>query len=268
MIAIVLDARADEGGEYAHRHGPKGSNPKRLPHVHVVQGEPESHQQEDGLDPDLVSTSAGQIALLQSLHHAVAQGLVEIGIPGVEARLNLPFLHSSDLQLVQEGRGDATGMVRLEKYRGILPSGQEDDVTTGMALGKVGDVNHTAVDGGPSVLGDIVRSQLVARNETISVDDLVLEGCIADRCSRRGAASWSLAHSLLAVVAVVELRHSQAHETGGLWWCVARIKSAFSSIGIHADQLELQSADILINFVCLCCTLFIALFVYSSVYRV
>ena len=195
MIAIVLDARADEGGEYPHRHGPKGSNPKRLSHVHVVQGEPESHQQEDGLDPDLVSTSAGQIALLQSLHHAVAQGLVEIGIPGVEARLDFPFLHGSDLQLVQEGRGDATGMVRLKQNRGILASGQEDDVSAGMALGKVGDVNHTAVDGGPGVLRDVVRSQFVARDETISVDDLVLEGCIADRGSRRGAASWSLAHA-------------------------------------------------------------------------
>ena len=75
-------------------------------------------------------------------------------------------------------------MIRLEQDRGILPGRQEDDVAAGVAFGEVGDANYPAVDGSPCVLRDVVRSQFVAGNETILIDDLVLKGCIADRCSR------------------------------------------------------------------------------------
>ena len=179
MITIVLDAGADEGGEYAHSYGPKGGNPKRFADVHVVEGEPKPHQKEDGLNPDFVSTSAGQIALLQSLHHAGAEGLVEIGMPRVEAGRKLSVLHLAHLELIEEGRGDATGVIRLEQDRGILPGRQEDDVAAGMAFGKVGDANYPAVDGSPCVLRDVVRSQFVAGNLTVPIGP-VLKGCIAD----------------------------------------------------------------------------------------
>ena len=39
------------------------------------------------------------------------------------------------MELIEEGRGDATGVIRLEQDRGILPGRQEDDVAAGVAFG-------------------------------------------------------------------------------------------------------------------------------------